>query len=136
MFLINTLFATNFLFITIPNFGPEIHKSIKQFNYEEADTLISLLNIVKTPKQEPSEDAKLIGMNIVITGKLSIFKNRNELKQVIIQNGGKVSDSINAKTTLLINNDINSSSAKNKAAKAKNIPIISEQEFKEKYLDK
>lgn len=126
----------NFLFITIPNFGPEIHKSIKQFNYEEADTLISLLNIVKTPKQEPSEDAKLIGMNIVITGKLSIFKNRNELKQVIIQNGGKVSDSINAKTTLLINNDINSSSAKNKAAKAKNIPIISEQEFKEKYLDK
>ena len=36
---------------------------------------------------------------------------------------------------ILINNDITSESAKNQYAKANNITILSEKDFKEKYLD-
>lgn len=126
---------SEFLFTIIPNFGPEMHKAIKNFNYEEADTIASLLKIEKPQfdNELPRSD-KLKNKNIVITGKLINFKNRNELKEIIIQNGGKVSDAITAKTDLLINNDVNSTSAKNKTAKDKNIPILSEEEFIKKYF--
>lgn len=125
----------DFYFSSIPNFGIEMHKSIKQFNYEESDTIAELLTIEKPKKVESISNNKLQDKVIVITGKLTLFKNRNELKNIIIQNGGKVSESVTAKTDILINNDINSTSSKNKAAKAHNIPIISEVDFIKKYLD-
>ena len=63
------------------------------------------------------------------------FISRNELKEIILKNGGKVTDSITSKTSLLINNDINSTSSKNKTAKSKGIPIISETDFIQSYLE-
>ena len=51
------------------------------------------------------------------------------MKTFIEANGGKVSGSVSAKTSYLINNDINSTSGKNKKAKDLNVPIISEDEF-------
>ena len=71
---------------------------------------------------------------IVITGKLHSFKNRNELKEKIESLGGKVSNNITNKTFCLVNNDIESMTAKNKAAKEKGIPIISEENFIKNYL--
>ena len=65
----------------------------------------------------------------VITGKVTHYKNRDELKAEIESLGGKVASSITSKTNYLINNDIASTSAKNKAAKANNIPIITEEEY-------
>ena len=56
------------------------------------------------------------------------------MKAEIEAHGGKVTNSISSKTTYLINNDSTSASAKNKAAIANNIPIITEQEFIEKFL--
>ena len=92
---------------------------------------------IERPKEVKSiQNNKLQGKNIVITGKLTLFKNRNELKEVIIQNGGKVSESITAKTDILINNDINSTSAKNKAAQSRGIPILSEVDFMRSYIEK
>lgn len=128
---------SEFLFTIIPNFGPEMHKAIKNFNYEEADTIASLLKIEKPQFDNnlPHSD-KLKNKNIVITGKLINFKNRNELKELIIQNGGKVSDSVTAKTNILINNDVNSTSTKNKAAQSRGIPIISEVDFMRSYIEK
>lgn len=123
-------------FFIIPGFGEEMDASLKNFNYNEADELVKFLNINETPV-EPSEINKvLLGKTIVITGKLTLFKNREELKNVIIQHGGKVSDSISNRTSFLINNDITSNSAKNKAAKAHNIPIITEAEFMSIYIEK
>ena len=81
-------------------------------------------------KQETSNN--LSGQIIVITGTLTEFKNRAELTDFIISHGGKVSSSISKNTTLLINNDINSTSSKNKEAKRLGIPIISEKNFLEK----
>ena len=45
--------------------------------------------------------------------------------------GGKVTGSVSAKTTYLVNNNINSTSSKNKKAKELGIPIISEEDFLE-----
>ena len=126
----------DFYFSSIPNFGSEMHKSIKHFNYEEADTIVELLTIEKPKEIKPIQNSNLQGKVIVITGKLALFKNRNELKNIIIQNGGKVSDSITSKTNILINNDINSTSAKNKLAQSKGIPIISEADFMKHYIEK
>lgn len=74
-------------------------------------------------------DLKLNGKTFVITGSVEHFANRNEVKDVIEQNGGKVTGSVSAKTDYLINNDNMSNSSKNKKAKELNIPIITEEEF-------
>ena len=81
--------------------------------------------------EESSEDADeaFAGMNFVITGSLEHFKNRKELQELIEERGGKVTGSVTAKTSYLINNDSASSSSKNKKARELNIPIITEDEF-------
>lgn len=77
-----------------------------------------------------SDQAKnLDGLIFVITGSLEQFKNRNELRDIIEEKGGKVTDSVTSKTSYLINNDILSKSSKNKKAKELGIPIITEQEI-------
>lgn len=72
---------------------------------------------------------KISGKTFVITGKLVSYKNRNELVNVIESNGGTVAGSVSSKTDYLINNDVSSTSGKNKKAKELNIPIISENDF-------
>lgn len=122
-------------FFTLDNFGEEMNNSIKNFDYAEADRISKLL-IFETPVVNNAQiNNSLTGKTIVITGKLVTFKNRAELKGVIESYGGKVSDSISGKTDLLINNDINSTSSKNKAAKARNIPIVSELDFMKQYIE-
>ena len=71
----------------------------------------------------------LEGKKFVITGSVTRFANRGEVKELIERLGGKVTGSVTAKTDFLINNDVNSSSSKNKKANELNIPIISEEEF-------
>ena len=73
------------------------------------------------------------GLTFCVTGKLTHWKNRDELKAYITDRGGKVTDSVSAKTNYLINNDINSTSAKNKKAKELNIPILTEGDFLKLY---
>lgn len=72
---------------------------------------------------------KLAGKTFVITGSLTHFANRDGLVSVIEQNGGKVSGSVSAQTSYLVNNDVTSTSSKNKKAKALSVPIISEDEL-------
>ena len=71
----------------------------------------------------------LTGKIFVITGDVQHFANRNELKEFIESRGGKVTGSVTGKTTYLINNDVTSTSGKNKKAKELSVPIISEDEF-------
>ena len=81
--------------------------------------------------EESSEDADeaFAGMNFVITGSLEQFKNRKELQELIERRGGKVTGSVTSKTNYLINNDVASSSSKNKKARELGVPILSEEEF-------
>ena len=81
--------------------------------------------------EESSEgaDEAFAGMNFVITGSLEHFKNRKELQELIERRGGKVTGSVTSKTNHLINNDVASSSSKNKKARELGVPILSEEEF-------
>lgn len=72
---------------------------------------------------------KLTGVNFVITGSVEHFANRNEIKNIIESLGGKVTGSVTSKTNYLINNDVNSTSGKNKKAKELGVEIISEESF-------
>ncbi|MBE5883081.1 MAG: NAD-dependent DNA ligase LigA [Lachnospiraceae bacterium] len=102
-------------------------------NLEKIHRLVEELQI-ETPTVDV-ENQKLNGMNFVITGSLNYYASRNELKDIIEQMGGKVTGSVTGKTTCLINNDITSASSKNKKAKELQIPILTEDEFLERYLN-
>ena len=93
-----------------------------------------LLEELSIEKQEASGDDSMKGMSFVITGSLNHFANRDALKEIIEQKGGKVTGSVTGKTTLLINNDITSSSSKNKKAKELGVEIVTEDTFMERYL--
>ena len=85
----------------------------------------------ETDEEENGEgaDEAFAGMNFVITGSLEHFKNRKELQELIERRGGKVTGSVTSKTNYLINNDVTSSSSKNKKARELGVPILSEEEF-------
>ena len=87
---------------------------------------------VKTPDVAATGD-KCAGLTFVITGDVHHYKNRNELKAYIESQGGKVASAVSGATSFLINNDVNSTSGKNKKAQQLGIPIISEDEFISKY---
>lgn len=88
---------------------------------------------VKVPKQQGNITSAIDGKIFVITGKVYQFKNREAFKAYVKENGGKVSDNVNVNTDYLVNNDIESTSTKNRTAKALGKPIITEQEFIERF---
>lgn len=100
-------------------------------NQVRMDRLMAELRVEVPEVEEGSQT--LMGMNFVITGSLTHFAGRSDLKEIIEQRGGKVTGSVTGKTTCLINNDIASSSSKNKKAKELGVPILSEEEFLTKY---
>lgn len=79
----------------------------------------------------PADEGILSGKTFVITGSVNHFKNRAELQAKIEELGGKATGSVTGKTSYLINNDVESTSGKNKKAKELGVPIISEDEFLE-----
>jgi DNA ligase (NAD+) len=89
-------------------------------------SLMSELDIIE---EKVTAEQDLAGKTFVITGSLNSFANRDELKRVIEDRGGKVAGSVSSKTSYLINNDLTSNSSKNKKAKELNVPIISEEMF-------
>ena len=118
-------------FYQLPNFGGEMHNSIVSFNYAEAKLLAEHYINFNYAKEEstPAAGADLSGKVFVITGKLTHFKNRDEIKARIEALGGKVTGSVSKNTHYLINNDVNSTSSKNATAKSLGIPILSEDDF-------
>lgn len=88
---------------------------------------------IEVPQIDASAQT-LTGKVFVITGSLEYYASRGELKDIIEQKGGKVTGSVTSKTDCLINNDIASTSSKNKKAKELNIPIITEEQFRREYL--
>lgn len=120
----------------IDGVGSEMVKSLRKWwdiNYLEFVDTATVFTFKKKETVNVS-GSDLTGKVFVITGSLTQFKNRDEMKERIESLGGKVSGSVSAKTTALINNDIESTSSKNKKAKQLNVPILTENMFIEKYL--
>jgi DNA ligase (NAD+) len=79
-------------------------------------------------KFNPNATDKLEGKTFVVSGVFTLF-SRDELKQAIEDNGGKVGSSISAKTDYVVAGD-NMGPAKLDKANKLNIPIITEEDFK------
>ena len=96
-------------------------------NNRMVDRLLAELTIEKEQAEEEEQIFK--GKTFVITGSLNHFSNRKELQELIESKGGKAAGSVSAKTSYLINNDVASTSSKNKKARELGIPILSEEDF-------
>lgn len=120
----------------IDGVGSEMIKSLRKWwdiNYLEFVDTATVFAFKKKETVNVS-GTDLTGKVFVITGSLTQFRNRDEMKERIESLGGKVSGSVSAKTTALINNNIESTSSKNKKAKQLNVPILTENMFMEMYL--
>lgn len=118
-----------FDFTKFGGYGYEMHKAISTFNYTELDNIVeNYLTIEKN--NDIINVEKLKDLTFCITGKVHIWKNRDELSKEIEKLGGKVTGSVSKNTNYLINNDVNSTSAKNNKAKELGVQIISEEDFK------
>lgn len=124
------------VFAHVAGIGPEKSAQFVRWfrderNYTRYQHLLEKLSVTN-PTTAPSGD-RCQGLTFVITGDVHHYKNRNELKAYIEQQGGKVASAVSGATSFLINNDVNSTSGKNKKAQQLGIPILSEDEFISRY---
>lgn len=135
------LIENKFDFSSWEDFGIVKSENILKFDYTVAKSLIdnNIISISTVTNQENLTTTSFNSCeNLVfcITGKLKHFNNRDQLIAAIEQHGGKVSSSVTKKTNYLINNDTTSTTAKNKAAMDLGIPIISEEDFVNRFFCK
>ena len=121
----------------IDGVGEILAGQIKAFFRDEktmaaVDELLECLEIEDTGKPEGGNN--LEGLTFVITGSLETYANRKELEEYIDSMGGKTASSVSAKTSFLINNDILSGSSKNKKAKELGVEIITENDFRNRFV--
>ncbi|MCL2576699.1 MAG: NAD-dependent DNA ligase LigA [Defluviitaleaceae bacterium] len=119
----------------IKGFGEAISHSLHVYfsqekNFNLFSRTLEILRI-KTPAESAGEKP-LDGLTFVITGDVTQFKNRKELQTYIENAGGRVTNSVTAKTSFLINNDAHSSSSKNKKAAQLGVPVITEADLCDK----
>lgn len=120
----------------IPGIGPEKAKSFVAWfrdktNAAVMEKLLAVMEIEQASGEAAGEKCK--GLTFVVTGDVHHYKNRNELKAYIESQGGKVTGSVSKSTSFLINNDTTSTSGKNQKAQQLGTPIISEDDFVERF---
>ena len=101
----------------IAGIGEVMIQTLLDYDFTEADSIFEKHIEEMRPVVSISTSNKLEGKTFVVTGKLKLYKNRNQIKAVIEEKGGKVTDSVSSKTDYLINNDAESTSSKNLKAK-------------------
>lgn len=113
---------------SIEGVGPVIARDFVAYfrNPAKLDEVNNLRRELDIEKKSRSGDNYFVGLTFVITGKLETFQNRDELKAVIEDAGGKISGSVSSRTSYLINNDLTSMSGKNKRAKELGVNIVDE----------
>lgn len=127
-----------FSFSSLEGFGIKMEEAIQLFDFTPFIEVAPFLIFEKSINIQSTENINnsLGSFKFCITGKLEhkeLWKNRDELKYYIEQQGGKVVNNISAQASYLICNDKNSTSSKMTKAKSLNIPILSEEEFIEKF---
>lgn len=117
-------------FLKINGFGRTMCDSLSKWWDVQYMEFLELSNAVvfEMPKTNKISGVTkdLSGLIFVITGSLNTFENRDAAKDEIESKGGKVSGSVSAKTSFLVNNDMTSTSGKNKKAIDLGVKIISE----------
>lgn len=118
----------------IPGVGGAIAQSFyKYFRIpENQKEFMRIYNNVELIGEESASD-EMQGITICVTGAVNIFPNRNVIKDIVESLGGKLTGSVSRSTNYLVTNDTTSGSRKNKAAVEYGIPILSEEEFIERF---
>lgn len=131
----STVTASYGQLINIDGIGDVIAQSFVDYfaSKENAEQFVRLLNEVHLIEEKVSEDTSMAGVTICVTGDVHIFPNRRAIKEIVENMGGKLTGSVSRSTSYLVTNDTTSGSAKNKAAQQYNIPILTEQEFIDKF---
>lgn len=121
--------------IGIEGIGDVIAQSFVDYfaDHEKATEFMSLLKELTIEKEEISTDTSMAGVTICVTGDVYIFPNRRAVKDIVENMGGKLTGSVSRSTSYLVTNDTTSGSRKNKAAQQYGIPILTEQEFIDKF---
>ncbi len=125
--------ATLMDLILVDEIGEKIAQSVIDF-FDKPDN-VRIIERLKSfgvqmeliEKFNPNATNKFQGKTFVVSGVFSQF-SRDDLKQSIEDNGGKVGSSISAKTTFVVAGE-NMGPAKLEKAQQLNIPIISEEEY-------
>ena len=117
----------------IQGVGEVLAKAFTEYfsDAKHVENFRKLLEELTIPEETSTKKQIFEGVNFVITGSVTHFANRGEVKELIESLGGKVTGSVTSKTNYLINNDVTSTSSKNKKANELGIPIISEETFLE-----
>ena len=125
------MYGTTINYTQIDGFGESMNNSLHKWLSENHIMMGELAKefTFKKEKNNSSSVDLLSNMVFTITGSLLFFRNRSDIQNTIEKYGGKFSETINKRTTMLINNDINSKSSKNIKAKTMGIKIITEKEF-------
>lgn len=119
--------------VAAPEVGQKIAQSIVHFfedpeNRREVERLKAAgLNMVSDAKEPEVESTVLEGKSFVVSGVFATY-DRDEIKDVIIKNGGRVLSSVSGKLDYLIAGD-NMGPAKREKAEKLGVKIISEDEF-------
>ena len=128
-------YGWNFDYKLLDDFGSAMSQSVTNYLEKSMNEIRELAGYMtfKQSDLKKSSDSKidLSGKIFVITGSLETFKNRDAAKEKIESLGGKVVGSVSKKTNYLVNNDIDSTSGKNKKAKELGVPIITEKQLLE-----
>ena len=126
----NGLSNPDFDWTQLEDFGQAMDESIRAYASKDTLEMVwELSTCLDFQIVNKSENNNLDGKTFVITGKLNSFSNRDAAKDAIESHGGKVASSVSKNTDYLVNNDILSTSGKNKKAKQLNVPIITEEEL-------
>ena len=124
-------------FSGVNGLGPERSAAILGWYENERNRTVfrELTELMRIPAAEAAAEAKgsCVGLTFVITGDVHHFQNRDAFKAYVEKNGGKVAGSVSKKTSFLVNNDPASASSKNLKARELGIPILSEEDFIERF---
>ena len=98
-----------------------------------AQNFVELYRELKVDETMSSTGTSMNGVTICVTGDVYRFSSRRIIKDVVEELGGKLTGSVSRSTSYLVTNDTTSGSRKNKAAQEYGIPILTEDEFIEKF---
>ena len=121
--------ASDFNWEELDGIGSQTAEKINKYIKMHINEIRELSNELNIAETEEVVSNILSGKIFCITGSLNHFANRDEAKEKIEAAGGKVSGTVSAKTDFLVNNDINSTSGKNKKSKELGVKIINENEL-------
>ena len=121
--------------ISIDGIGDVIAQSFVDYfsDQDNVNEFIKLYKEVNIIQEAISTNTSMAGVTICVTGDVYIFPSRRVVKDVVESMGGKLTGSVSRSTTYLVTNDTTSGSRKNKAAQEYGIPILTEQQFIEKF---